>query len=486
MADYDVIILGGGPGGYLAAERLGHAGKRVLLVEKEFLGGTCLNVGCIPTKSLLNSAKLYDHARHSEQFGVTAENVTFDWAQVQAWKADVVTRLVAGVAATEKRNKVEVVFGHGTLVGPGVVDISLSSSRISLSSSRTLLSSSRRTPGSPDEIGGVERRTADHVIIATGSVPVMPPIPGATDSPKVVDSTGLLAVESVPRRLVVIGGGVIGVEFASLFAAFGSHVEVVEMLPEILPFMDADLAARTRKALKGVTFHLGCKVIGVEDGTVVWTDATGAEQRAEADLVLMAVGRRPLVDGWGAAEAGLEVGPRGVVVDDTMRTNLPNVWAVGDVTGRSLLAHAAYRMGEIAAAHIIDTAAASRNGQRLRTDTIPWAVYSMPEAAGVGLTEAQAVARGHEVTTATVPLAVSGRAVAEQGVRGPGAVKLIADARTRAVLGVHMLGTYAPETIWGAAAVLETELTVDDLRQVVFPHPTVSEAIREAAWAIKD
>ena len=456
MADYDVIVLGGGPGGYLAAERLGHAKKRVLLVEKEFLGGTCLNVGCIPTKSLLNSAKLYSHALHGEQFGVRAENVTFDWATVQAWKADVVAKLVAGVASTEKRNKVEVVFGHGTLVGPGVV-----------------------------EVEGV-RKTADHVIIATGSVPVMPPIPGAKDNPLVVDSTGLLAVETVPQRLVVIGGGVIGVEFASLFAAFGSHVEVVEMLPEILPFMDDDLAARTRKALKEITFHLGCRVTAVEDGAVVYTDASGVEQRAEADLVLMAVGRRPLVDGWGAAEAGLEVGPRGVVVDDTMRTNLPNVWAVGDVTGRSLLAHAAYRMGEIAAAHIIDTAAASRNGQRLRVDTIPWAVYSMPEAAGVGLTEAQAVARGHEVTTATVPLAVSGRFVAENGVRAPGAVKLIADAGTRAVLGIHMLGTYAPETIWGAATVLETELTVDDLRQVVFPHPTVSEAIREAAWAVKD
>lgn len=456
MADYDVIVLGGGPGGYLAAERLGHAGKRVLLVEKEFLGGTCLNVGCIPTKSLLNSAKLYDHARHSAQFGVTAENVAFDWAQVQAWKADVVTKLVAGVAATEKRNKVEVVFGHGTLIGPGVV-----------------------------EVAG-ERRTADHVIIATGSVPVMPPIPGAKDNPKVVDSTGLLAVESVPKRLVVIGGGVIGIEFASLFAAFGAQVEVIEMLPEIVPFMDDDLAARLRKALKEVTFHLGSRVTGIEDGTVVYTDAKGEAVRVEADLILMAVGRRPLVEGWGAAEAGLEHSGKGVVVDDTMRTNLPNVWAVGDVTGRSLLAHAAYRMGEIAAAHIIDTAAATRNGQRLRTDTIPWAVYSMPEAAGVGLTEAQAVARGHQVATATVPLAVSGRFVAENGVRGPGAVKLIADAGNRAVLGIHMFGNYAPETIWGAAAVLETELSVDDLRQVVFPHPTVSEGIREAAWAIKD
>lgn len=456
MADYDVLVLGGGPGGYLAAERLGHAGRKVLLVEKEYLGGTCLNVGCIPTKSLLNSAKLYVHALHGEQFGVRAQDVSYDWAKVQAWKADVVAKLVGGVAATEKRAGVEVVFGHGTLVGPGVV-----------------------------EVDG-QRRTGDHVIVATGSVPVMPPIPGAKDNPLVVDSTGLLAVESVPERLVVIGGGVIGVEFASLFAAFGARVEVIEMLPEIVPFMDDELAGRLRKALADVTFRLGCRVTGIEGGTVLYTDSTGAEQRAEADLVLMAVGRRPLVEGWGAAEAGLEVGPRGVVVDDTMRTNLPNVWAVGDVTGRSLLAHAAYRMGEVAAAHILDPAAARRAGQVLRADTIPWAVYSMPEAAGVGLTEAQARGRGHDVVTATVPLAVSGRAVAEQGVRGPGAVKLIADAGTRAVLGVHMLGTYAPETIWGAAAVLETELSVDDFRQVVFPHPTVSEAIREAAWAVRD
>ena len=456
MADYDAIIIGGGPGGYLAAERLGHAGRRVLLVEKEALGGTCLNAGCIPTKSLLNSAKLYEHAKHSGQFGITATGVEFDWAKVQAWKADVVGKLVAGVGAAEKRAGAEVVPGHGTLVSAGVV-----------------------------EVNG-ERRSADHVIIATGSVPVMPPIPGAKESPLVVDSTGLLAVESVPKRLVVIGGGVIGLEFASLFAAFGSQVEVIEMLPEIVPFMDGDLAARLRKALTSVKFQLGCRVTGIEGGSVVYTDARGAEQRADADLVLMAVGRRPMVDGWGAKEAGLEVGPRGVVVDDSMRTNLPNVWAVGDVTGRSLLAHAAYRMGDIAAAHIIDTVAARAAGQKLRADTIPWALYSIPEAAGVGLTEAQAGARGHDVTAVTVPLSVSGRFVAENGVRGPGAVKIVADAGTRAVLGIHVLGSYAPETIWGAALALEAELTIDDLRQVVFPHPTISEGIREAAWAIKD
>ncbi len=455
MADYDVIILGGGPGGYLAAERLGHAKKKVLLLEQQYLGGTCLNVGCIPTKSLLNSAKLYLHAKHSAQFGVTAENVSFDWAKVQAWKDEVVTTLVGGVAMAEKRNGVEVADAHGTLIGPGRVEVN----------------------------GQV--KTADHVILATGSVPVMPPIPGAKDNPAVVDSTGLLALDQFPSKLVVIGGGVIGVEFASLFAAFGAQVEVIELLTEIVPFADADLAAKLRKGIDGVDFHLGCKVTAIEDRTVIYEDDKGNQVRAEADVILMAVGRKPLVEGWGAKEAGLEYTPKGVAVDDTLRTNLPNVWAVGDVTGRSLLAHAAYRMAEIVVAHILDPEQARHTGQTLRVDTIPWAVYSIPEAAGVGLTETQAKARGVEVVTATVPLVLSGRFVAENGLKAPGAVKIIVEKASRVVRGVHMVGPYSPETVWGAAAVLESEYTLDDLRQVVFPHPTVSEGIREAAWAVK-
>ncbi len=455
MADYDVIVLGGGPGGYLAAERLGHAKKKVLLVEQQYLGGTCLNVGCIPTKSLLNSAKLYLHAKHSAQFGVTAENVSFDWAKVQAWKDEVVTTLVGGVAMAERRGGVEVADAHGTLIGPGKV-----------------------------EVNG-EIKTADHVILATGSVPVMPPIPGAKDNPAVVDSTGLLALERFPSKLVVIGGGVIGVEFASLFAAFGAQVEVIELLTEIVPFADADLAAKLRKGIEGVDFHLGCKVTGIEGSTVVYADDKGNQVRTEADVILMAVGRKPLVEGWGAEEAGLEHTPKGVTVDDALRTNLPNVWAVGDVTGRSLLAHAAYRMAEIVVAHILDPEQARRTGQTLRVDTIPWAVYSIPEAAGVGLTETQAKARGIEVVTATVPLVLSGRFVAENGLKAPGAVKIVVEKASRVVRGIHLVGPYSPETIWGAAAVLESEYTLDDLRQVVFPHPTVSEGIREAAWAVK-
>ncbi len=456
MADYDVIIIGGGPGGYLAAERLGHAGKKVLLAEKVALGGTCLNIGCIPTKSLLNSAKLYRHALDSEPYGVTAKDVSYDWDKVQGWKEEVVTTLVGGVGMAEKRAGVEVVYAHANLVKAGVV-----------------------------EIDG-EEKTADHVIIATGSEPVMPPIPGAVDNPAVVDSTGLLAVTEVPKRLAVIGGGVIGVEFASLFAAFGSQVEVIEMLPEIVPFMDDEVAAQLRKGIEGVDFHLGCKVERIEGSNVIYTDPRGVEQTAEADLILMAVGRRPVISGWGAEEAGLDMTPRGIKVDDVMRTNLPNVWAVGDVTGLSLLAHAAYRMGDIVAAHIVDPVKAALTGEHFRANMVPWAVYSMPEAAGVGRTEAAAKEEGFNVVTATVPLLLSGRFIAENGVKAPGAVKLVADADTRIILGIHMIGPYAPETIWGAAAILEAEFTVDDLRQVIFPHPTVSEGIREAAWAVRD
>ena len=454
MSDYDVIVLGGGPGGYIAAERLGHAGRKVLLVEADALGGTCLNVGCIPTKALLNAAKTYEHAKHGSNLGIHTSDISVDWTELQKWKAQTVTTLVKGVGFAEKKAGVTVVKGYGTFDGPGRVTVDGTT------------------------------HTGDHVILATGSVPVMPPIPGAKDNPHVVDSTGMLAVDAIPPRLAVIGGGVIGLEFASLFATLGSEVTVVEMLPEIVPFMDAELAPMLRKALGNVTFKLSCTVTAIDGGSVQYTTADGAAEAVEADAVLMAVGRRPAVQGWGAESSGLEVSGKGVVVDDRMRTNLPNVWAIGDVTGRSLLAHAAYRMGEVAAANILDPEA-HRRGEVMRWGTIPWAVYSIPEAAGIGLTEAQARAKGGNVQTVTVPGAMSGRFVAENGVKAPGAAKLVYDGDTLQVLGLHVVGSYASEMVWGASVVLETELTITDLRQVVFPHPTVSELIREAAWAAK-
>jgi len=454
MPEFDVIILGGGPGGYIAAERLGHAGKKVLLIEKQSLGGTCLNVGCIPTKALLNSVKLYDHAKHSAQYGVTASDVSYDWGAIQAWKDKTVSTLVGGVAQLMKQCKVTVINGEGRMVAPTTV-----------------------------EVDGVTH-TATDVILATGSVPVMPPIPGAADNPAVVDSTGLLSIGSVPQRLAIIGGGVIGVEFASIFSRLGASVTIVEMMDEILPFMDRDLAARTRGCMPEIDFRLGARVESIEGSTVVYVD-NGETRRLESDLILMAVGRRPAVDGWGADAIGLEFSAKGISVDDQMRTNIPHVWAVGDVTGRSLLAHAAYRMGEIVAALIIDPQAGEK-GQVMRWDAIPWALYSTPEAAGVGLTQEECVRRGIDTITSTVPLVLSGRFVAENGLSRAGVVSIVAESQSRVIRGIQAIGPYTPEMIWGAAAVLEMEFTVEDVRQLVFPHPTVSEGIREAAWAFPD
>ena len=454
MPEYDVIILGGGPGGYIAAERLGHAGKKVLLIEKESLGGTCLNVGCIPTKALLNSVKLYDHALHSAQYGITASDVSYDWGAIQAWKDKTVATLVGGVSQLMKQCKVTVVHGQGHMITPTTV-----------------------------EVDGVMYAATD-VILATGSVPVMPPVPGAANNPAVVDSTGLLSIGAVPQKLAIIGGGVIGVEFASIFSRLGATVTIVEMMDEILPFMDHDLAARTRGCMPEIDFRLGARVDAVEGSTVVYTDH-GETRRLDCDLILMAVGRRPAVDGWGAEDIGLDVSRKGITIDDQMRTNLPHVWAVGDVTGRSLLAHAAYRMGEIVAANILDPQAGEK-GQVMRWDTIPWALYSNPEAAGVGLTQAECERRGIETITASVPLVLSGRFVAENGLSRAGFVTIVAEEESRVIRGIQAIGPYTPEMIWGAAAVLEMEFTVEDVRQLVFPHPTVSEGIREAAWAFPD
>ncbi len=458
MADCDSIILGGGPGGYMAAERLGAGKKKVVLIERSALGGTCLNAGCIPTKTLLHAAKLYAHAREGERFGVRAEGVFFDWAAMQAWKREVVEKLRGGIALAERKLGVEVLAAEGRLLGPGRV-----------------------------EAGGRVLK-APAVILAPGSVPAVPPIPGIRDNPKVLDSTGILELDEVPGRLAVIGGGVIGVEFAGLFSALGARVEVVEMMDEIVPSMDREQAPVLRRAMKGVSFRLGCTVERIEGSTVHYRTKDGAEARAEADLVLMAAGRKPAVEGWGAREAGLDCSGKGIVVDDRMRTNLPGVWAAGDATGRSLLAHAAYRMADVAAADILAGGGAPRqpgaSRNLMRYGAVPWAVYGIPEAAGVGLTEQEAESRGLEIKKASLPLRVSGRFCAENGFAAPGAVKVIAERSTDRVLGVHVVGAYASEMIWGAAALIEQELRVRDALEVIYPHPTVCEAIRDALFEI--
>ncbi|MCL2066525.1 MAG: dihydrolipoyl dehydrogenase [Treponema sp.] len=464
---FDTIIIGGGPAGYLAAERLGHNGKKVLLIEETQMGGTCLNCGCIPTKTLLNSAKQYVHAKEAEKFGVKAAGVSFDWAVMQGWKTEVVAKLRSGVEGQMKRFGVEVIKTRGEIVG----------------------APSGETPARVRSIAhnGSAEHEGKTILVCAGSVPSLPPITGAKDNPFVMDSTGLLAVEKMPKRLAVIGGGVIGVEFAGLFSSLGAEVAVIEMMDEIIPFMDREHAPVLRRAMKDVKFHLGCKVEKIEGAAVHFTAGEGKAGVVEADVILMAAGRRPLLDGWGGQAAGLDISSKGVAVDDRMRTNVPGIWAAGDITGKSLLAHSAYRMAEVAAADILsvlDGAAPGRD--RMRYNAVPWAVYGITEAAGVGITEQEAGSKGLAILKANLPMKVSGRFAAENSFSAVGAVKVIADANNRRILGVHAVGAYASEFIWGGAALIEQEFRTDEVKQIIFPHPTVSELIREAVWEIKE
>jgi dihydrolipoamide dehydrogenase len=443
---YDIIIIGAGPGGYVMAERAGALGKKVLLIEKSYLGGVCLNWGCIPTKTLLNSAKHYLHAKEASDFGVNVGEVTFDLAKAMAWKDDVVKTLRAGIAYKMKKFNVEVLEGEAKLLGPGKVQV------------------------------GDDIYEGDNIVVATGSVPLVPPIPGA-DQEHVYTNREALSTDKMPESLVVIGGGVIGIEFASFFSSFGVKVDVIEMMDEIIPFMDKSMAGEFRKALrKTVKFHLGCKVEAIDGHDVKYTDSKGEEKSITADVVLMSVGRKLTLEGMGFEEAGLDFDNRGIKVDEQLRTNLPNVYAIGDVTGKSLLAHSASRMGEVALNTICG------EDDKIRYNTIPWAVYSLPECAGCGLTEDQANEQGYNVKTASLPLTYSGRFLAENGKRAPGLVKVVADADTDILLGVHMMGAGCSEMIYGAAVMIESELRVKDCRQIVFPHPTVVEVMRDTMF----
>jgi dihydrolipoamide dehydrogenase len=447
-AEFDIIIIGAGPGGYVMAERAGHLGKKVLLVEKEHLGGVCLNWGCIPTKTLLNSAKHYVHAKEAPEFGVTTGEVKFDLSKAMAWKKEVIETLRGGISFMMKKNKVTVVSGTAKLLGSRKVQV------------------------------GERVYEGTDVVIATGSSPFVPPIPGAKQ-PHVMTSTEILEVNEMPKTLTVIGGGVIGVEFASFFSSLGVKVTVIEMLEEIIPFMDRAQAKEFRKALKGkVEFNLGCKVTAIDGHDVKYTDAKGEAQSIQADIVLMSVGRSPNLKDMGFEDAKLDFDRRGIKVDEQQRTNLPNVYAIGDVTGLSQLAHSATRMGEVALNTICGKV------DRFRRNAIPWAVYSMPEVAGCGMTEEQAKAAGHKIEMASLPLTMSGRFLAENGKKGAGSIKVIKDADTDVLLGVHMVGAGVSEMIYGAAVMIEAELRIKDIREIVFPHPTVGEVMRDVMFSL--
>lgn len=444
MEQYDLIVIGAGPGGYIAAERAGEAGKKVLLIEKDNLGGVCTNWGCIPTKSLLNSSKLYKKALHGEEYGVSAGNVSFSLEKAMAHKQDTIETLRKGIAFLMKKNKVDVVFAEAEVTSPKTV----------------------KADGK--EYG------FDNLIVASGTTAFVPPIPGS-DLQHVVDNKGILNVEKLPQNLVVIGGGVIGVEFASFFSAVGVKVSVVEMVDEIIPLMDGEFSRTLRKAMGKVDFHLKAKVTKI-DAQKVYFEKDGNQTALDADLVLMAVGRRPVT--MGLDKIGLDVAPQGIRVDEQMRTNLPGIFAIGDVNGRSLLAHSASRMAEVAVNTILG------RPDRMRYSAVPWAVYTDPEAAGCGLTEAQAKEQGYNVKSGSMPMRANGRFLAEQGKKEPGMCKVVVDADSDVILGVHMLGSYSSEIIHSAAAMLEMELRVQDVKEIIFPHPSISEIIKDALWAL--
>jgi len=453
---YDLIILGGGPGGYVAAERAAASGLSTLLLEADEIGGTCLNRGCIPTKSLLAGAKLYRHAREAEKFGLRAkaegakldEILDFDFAKAMAWKDDVVGKIRSGVEFSVKKAGAEIRKARGALASPTSVRL--------------------------DDGSVVEGRS---VIVATGSSPARPPIPGMAGNSLAITSDELLALPEPPKRLVIIGGGVIGVEFASFFSAIGVEVTIVEMLPEILPFMDRELVAIYRRSLRGVKIETGAKVESMEGGAVRYSK--GAEQKtAEGDLVLVATGRRPNVSGIGLENAGVAFSPKGIEVDDSLRTNVAGVYAIGDVTGRSLLAHSASAMGEIAVGAILG------KPRSMPWSAIPWVVYGDPECAGMGMTEEEAKLSGIDFEKAVIPARVSGRFLAENGQAAHGAVKLLVAKDGGRILGATLVASYAGESIWGLQEMLERGATAADLEHRIFPHPTVSELFHLAAMAL--
>ncbi len=458
---YDLAIIGGGPGGYVAAERAGAAGLKVVLFEKKSLGGVCLNEGCIPTKTLLYSAKVYNYAVNGDHYGVYAKEPSFNYGEIVSRKDKVVKKLVAGVKAAMKAGKVEVIAEQAIIKGRSAEGVTV-------------------TAADKDYV-------AKNLLICSGSEAAVPPFPGLKEAGDViVTNREILSLKEQPREIVVIGGGVIGMEFAAFFSTLGSKVTVVEMLPKILGPLDDEISSTLQKiyAKRGIEFCLRCKVTGIEGNTVVYEDAEGKVCRVSGDKILVSVGRRANVSGLGLETLGIEMllnrggKPCGVKVDSHMRTNVPNVYAAGDVTGFSMLAHTASREGEVAVNNILG------KEDHMRYDAIPGVVYTNPEVAGVGLTEEQAKASGKEYEVLKLPMAYSGRFVAENE-GGEGLCKIIVGKKHHEVLGVHMLGNPCSEIIHSACIAIEMEMTAEQLKEVVFPHPTVSEIIKETVFTVK-
>ncbi len=457
MVLYDLIVIGGGPGGYLAAERAAMGGKKTLLFEKQALGGTCLNEGCIPSKALLNSAKYYDHALHASSFGVTCADVKIDQKAVITRKTKVVRTLVAGVRGKMRNHGVTVVMAEARITG--------------------------KTEEGFTVAAGENVYAAKNLIIASGASVLIPPIPGIRENlgDFVLTNKEILELKEIPEKLAVIGGGVIGLEMAAYYATVGSQVTVIEMLDHIAGATDLEISGMLQKELekKGVTFLLQHKCLGMEPGKVFAETPDGEKIIVEADKVLLSIGRRANFQGLGLETIGVETYRAGILTDDRCRTNVPGVWAVGDVNGHHLLAHTAYRESEVAVNDLLG------REDLMLYHANPAVIYTQPEIASVGLTEEECKQQGIDYEMQKLSMRYSGRFVAEtQG--ADGICKILIDRESRKLLGVHLIGNYSGEIIWGAAAMIEKGLTVTDARKIIFPHPTVSEIIREVLWEFPD
>jgi len=445
--------IGGGPCGYGAAERERAKGLKVILFEKKELGGVCLNEGCIPTKTLLYSAKLYDNAKHGDKYGITVQDVSFDFRKIIARKDKVVKKLVAGVNAKMKAHQVKVEKGEARIL--------------------------RRSPEGIEILCNNEMFLAANLLICTGSETVMPPIPGIREAgDTVVTNRDILLLKELPKSLVIIGGGVIGMEFASFFNSLGTEVTIIEMLPKILGSMDAEISKMLRDMYtkKGIKFNLSCKVTEIKGNEALYIDSNGIQASATGEKILMSVGRRAVTKGFGLEHLGVELAGNAIKVNNKMQTNIPNVFAAGDVTGFSMLAHTASREGEVVVNNL--------TGRRdiMRYNAIPSVVYTNPEVAGAGLTEYQAKKEGIDYKITKLPMAYAGRFVVENEGEN-GLCKVLTGAKYGEVLGVHIIGNPCSEIIYGACMAIEQELTLKEMEEVVFPHPTVSEIFKESVFA---
>ncbi len=451
MTLYDIAIIGGGPAGYTAAERASAGGLKTILFEKNALGGVCLNEGCIPTKTLLYSAKTLDNIKSSAKYGISVEGeATFDLPKIIARKQKTVRKLVAGIKQKLAAHDVTVVIGEAIIDGED--------------GERNILITCNG-----------ETITAAKVLLCAGSETIIPPIKGLTDS-NYWTSKEALDNKELPESLAIIGGGVIGIEFASFFNSLGVKVNVIEMLPEILGAMDKELSAmlRAEYTKKGISFHLDTKVVEIRDKEVV-IEKDGEQSTIPAAQILLSTGRRPVTVNLNLDKLGVELFRNGVKVDEQMRTSHPNIYACGDITGQSLLAHTAVREGEVAANNILGKA------DSMSYKAIPGVVYTNPEIVGVGQTEEELTTKGIAHSVLKLPMAYSGRFVAENEL-GNGICKLIIGEGEK-VIGCHMLGNPASELVVIAGIAIEREFTVEEFRKIVFPHPTVGEIMHEALFA---